>query len=112
MSEPLAYLAGALSLVGAIFGLLAAIGIVRMPDLYTRMHAATKAGTIGGGAVFLAVGAGFADGAVLVRSLIGIVFLALTTPVSAHLLARAAHLSGHQSESINEVDELQNNTKS
>jgi multicomponent Na+:H+ antiporter subunit G len=111
MSAALAYLAGTLLLVGAVFGLLAAIGIVRMPDLYTRMHAATKAGTIGGGAVFLAVAAGFADGAVLARALIGIIFLTLTTPVSAHLLARAAHLSGYRTESINEMDELQNNTK-
>ena len=42
----LQYIAAAFVLVGAVFGLLAAIGIVRLPDLYTRLHAASKAGVV------------------------------------------------------------------
>lgn len=107
MSSLLAYAAGTLALIGAAFGLLAAIGIIRMPDLYTRMHAATKAGTFGGGMVFLAVAIGFADGAVALRSVIGILFVALTTPVAAHLLARAAYLAGYSPDSITKINDLE-----
>jgi len=86
--------AGLLVLGGAGFCLIAAIGVARFPDLYVRMHAATKAGTLGAGLVFLAVALlGFELGVVL-RALAAILFLFLTAPVGAHLLARAAYASG------------------
>lgn len=90
------YLGGILLLLGATFSLLAAIGVLRLPDLYTRLHAASKAGAVGGGLVLLAVALVSLDGAVAIRAIIGVLFLLLTTPVSAHLLARAAYISGYQ----------------
>jgi multicomponent Na+:H+ antiporter subunit G len=45
------YLGSALLLLGALFSLIAAIGVLRLPDLYTRMHAASKAGAVGGGLI-------------------------------------------------------------
>lgn len=78
---------------GALFSLLAAVGILRLPDVYTRMHAASKAGTVGSGLLLVAAGLGSQDPAILIRALAGFVFFILTAPVSAHLLARAAHLS-------------------
>lgn len=78
---------------GSIFALLAALGLIRLPDVYTRMHAASKAGTIGSGLLLIATGLGSEDPAILVRAIAGFVFFILTAPVSAHLLARAAHLS-------------------
>ena len=85
----------ALMIVGALFSLIAAIGLNRLPDLYTRMHAASKAGTVGSGLLLLAVGLHAADVATFGRAVAGIVFFVLTTPVSAHLLARAAHKVGY-----------------
>ena len=84
-----------LMIVGALFSLIAAIGVNRLPDLYTRMHAASKAGTVGSGLLLLAVGLHAADIATFGRALAGIVFFVLTAPVSAHLLARAAHKVGY-----------------
>ncbi|SMQ60925.1 multicomponent Na+:H+ antiporter subunit G [Devosia lucknowensis] len=100
------YLGGTLLVVGALFTLLAAIGVVRLPDLYTRMHAASKAGAVGGGLILLAVAVLSQDAAVSVRAIIGVVFLLLTTPVSAHLLARASYLSGYKPSSETLIDEL------
>jgi multicomponent Na+:H+ antiporter subunit G len=95
MIAELARYAGALLLLaGALFGLIAAIGVLRLPDLYTRLHAASKAGAVGGGLILLAVALVSFDGAIALRALIGIVFLLMTTPVSAHLLARVHYKSG------------------
>jgi multicomponent Na+:H+ antiporter subunit G len=89
-------IAALLVVAGAVFSLLAAIGIVRLPDLYTRLHAASKAGLVGAGLVLLAVAFAALDLAVIFRAIAGVIFLFLTTPISAHLLARAAFLTGQQ----------------
>ena len=91
MEALLQYIAAALVLGGSVFGLLAAIGIVRLPDLYTRLHAASKAGVVGSGLILLAVAMISTDPAVVLRAILGIVFLLLSTPIAAHLLARAAY---------------------
>lgn len=88
------YIGGLLLLSGATFSLLAAVGVLRLPDLFTRLHAASKAGVVGGGLVLLAVGVISMDAAIWVRAVIGVLFLVLTTPISAHLLARASYLAG------------------
>ena len=89
------YVAAVLILVGSIFALTAAIGLVRLPDLYTRMHAASKAGTLGSCAVLLALAVHADDPAISLRALAGIVFFLLTVPISSHLLAKAAHAAGY-----------------
>lgn len=101
-----AYLGCALLLVGSTFTLLAAIGVLRLPDLYTRMHAASKAGAVGGGMILLAVAIVSLDVSVALRAIIGAGFLLLTTPVSAHLLARVSHRGGYHSEVNMVIDEL------
>lgn len=83
-----------LMLVGATFMLLAAIGIVRLPDLFTRMHAATKTSTLGAGSMFLAVAVFFGELGIITRALLVIAFLFLTIPVSAHMIARAGYITG------------------
>ncbi|MDL2403850.1 monovalent cation/H(+) antiporter subunit G [Rhizobium mayense] len=85
-----------LLLAGALFSLVASIGIIRLPDLYSRMHAASKAGTVGSGLLLLAVGVHSQDLPILARALAGFVFFVLTAPISAHLLARAAHVAGQR----------------
>jgi multicomponent Na+:H+ antiporter subunit G len=81
-------------LVGAILMLLAAVGALRMPDLPMRMHATTKAGALGSGLIMLAVAVMFADTAVSARVLAIIVFIMLTAPVAAHVIARAGYFVG------------------
>ena len=100
----LAYAGAVLIVAGSVFGLLAAIGILRLPDLYTRMHAASKAGAVGGGLILLAMAVVAWDGAIFPRAILGILFLLLTTPVSAHLLARAALRSGQVPALISNTD--------
>ena len=100
------YLGCALLLAGSAFALLAAVGVLRLPDLYTRMHAASKAGAVGGGLILLAIALISLDGSVAARAIIATGFLLLTTPVSAHLLARVSHRGGYQSGANMEVDEL------
>lgn len=91
---------------GALFALVAAVGVNRFPDLYTRMHAASKAGTIGSGLLLLAVGIHSADISILARTIAGFFFFILTAPISAHLLARAAHIAGYKLCDLSVTDEL------
>ena len=75
------YAAGVLIIVGSIFALVAAIGLLRLPDVYSRMHAATKAGTLGSGLMMIALAFVAEDFAAVTRALAGIAFIVLTGPV-------------------------------
>lgn len=80
-------------MVGAAFALLAAVGVLRMPDVFTRMQASTKASTLGLGCLLLGAGLQFGDFSSLVRLASIGAFILLTTPVAAHVTARAAYLA-------------------
>lgn len=69
----------------------ASLGILRMPDLLIRMHASTKAGTVGAGMIFTAVALHFGDTVSVSLSVLTIIFLLVTAPVAAHAIARAAY---------------------
>ena len=99
-------IAALVMVIGALFSLLAAVGLLRLPDLYTRMHAASKAGVVGAGLILLAVALVSFDAAVALRAMLGIIFLVLTTPVSAHLLARAAYQAGVGLADQTSIDDL------
>ncbi|UJQ95760.1 monovalent cation/H(+) antiporter subunit G [Mariluticola halotolerans] len=103
----LQYVAAILMICGSVFSLLAAVGILRLPDLYTRMHAASKAGTMGAGLLFAAIAVVALDGSVLLRAIAGFAFLLLTAPVSAHLLARAAYLAGYSPSELTKINDLE-----
>lgn len=96
----------ALLLIGGAFLLLAAIGIVRMPDLYSRIQAATKAATLGVGCIILALAIHFEDLGLTVRALLVIAFLFLTQPVAAHMIGRAAYFVGVPLWEHTIIDEL------
>lgn len=93
MSNLLGWLASALVLAGALISLLGAIGILRLPDSYSRMHAASKAGVLGAvlllGAVALA-----SSGELALEALAGLLILLASAPLAAHAIARAAHRAG------------------
>lgn len=107
-SEASLYLTGVLCLVGAFFVLVAAIGVLRLNDLYMRMHAASKAGTLGSGVLLVALAFYSQDSSVVLRALAGVVFFLLTAPVSAHLLARAAYTIGYEPCDLTKEDALSN----
>lgn len=95
-----------LILAGAGFSLVASIGLNRFPDVYSRMHAASKAGTVGSGLLLLAVGLHSGELSVLARALAGFFFFVLTAPVSAHLLAVAALKAGYSMTSRTVSNEM------
>lgn len=81
-----------LLLVGGAFALLGSVGLARLPDFFMRLHGPTKATTLGVGAIVLAslVHVGPEEGGFSLRELAITLFLFITAPVTAHLLAKAA----------------------
>lgn len=92
--------------IGSGFTLVAALGLIRLPDVYTRMHAASKAGTLGSGVVLIALGIEAGDTGTLTRSLAGVAFFLLTAPISAHLLAKASYAVGYRLSDLSVMDEM------
>ena len=99
-------LAGVLILIGSGFCLVAALGIVRLPDTLTRMHAATKAGTLGAGLLIIGAAVFFQDLGVTLRAVTIIGLVVLTAPVAAHLIGRASYESGVALSDRTWIDEL------
>ncbi len=85
-------IAAVLIVGGTLFMFVAAVGLLRLPDLYTRMHAVTKAGTLGVGLVLVAAAVAFGEVSVTARALVALLFVFLTAPVSAHMIGRAGYL--------------------
>lgn len=89
------YIGAFLILIGSVMAVISAIGILRLPDVYTRPHAATKSSTL---AVLLSLTGTFiyfwaSENFISVRLLLGIMFVFLTAPVAGHLITRAAYRS-------------------
>jgi len=80
--------------MGSAFILLAAVGVVRFPDVFMRIHAATKAGTLGLATIAAAVALHFDSAVVTFEAILIIFFILLTAPVAAHVIGRVAYLSG------------------
>ena len=78
-------------LAGSAFALLAAVGVMRMPDVFTRMQASTKASTLGLGCLLVGAALQLGDFASFIRVVSIGAFTLLTTPVAAHVIARAAY---------------------
>lgn len=87
-------LAGVLLVLGAAFMLLAGVGLVRLPDLYLRMSATSKAATLGASLVLLGAALHFGTAAVAGRATVIVAFLFLTAPVAAHAIGRAGYRRG------------------
>ena len=97
-----------LSLVLAGFGvlmiLLAALGLIRLPDVYMRSHAAGKAATLGVCCVLLGTAWGMGGSGALLRALLSVAFLFVTIPVGAQLIARAALRNGARPHPDTRID--------
>lgn len=101
-------LAAAVLLVGTFLVVVTCIGLIRFPDVFCRMHAAGKAGTLGISLVIAAAIFFFLphDWSVPLRGLLAIFFQFLTAPAATHLLARAAYMTDYPLTERTEVDEL------
>jgi multicomponent Na+:H+ antiporter subunit G len=84
------WIAGGLVLAGGGFALIAGLGVLKLPDVLTRMHASTKAGTLASLLILVAVAIEFQTLTVTAKAIAAILFLMLTAPLAAHLLGRSA----------------------
>jgi len=98
--------AAVLVILGSLFALVSAVGMLRLPDTLIRMHAATKAGTLGAGLILAAVAMGYGAVGMTLRALMTMAFLLLTAPVAAHLIGRAAYRAGVKLSPRTWVDQL------
>lgn len=100
------WIVGALAIIGAFFVFVAGLGVFRLPDIYLRMHAATKASSLGVG--LMLVGLIFMEPTVpvIVKSVLMILFVFLTAPIAAHMLGRAAYLHNTKIWERTKVDEM------
>lgn len=80
--------------LGTLFILLAAVGILRMPDLFLRISVTTKAATLGVGMVLIGMTLYFSDVSIGTRAIAIILFLLLTAPIGAHLIGRSSYFVG------------------
>ncbi len=101
-----------LLIAGGTFAAVAGIGLLRLPDVLLRMHASTKAGTLGVGLMVIGVAIHFGDLMVTTKAILIILFLLLTAPVAAHLIGRAAYRSGALLSSRTVIDEGQGRIES
>jgi multicomponent Na+:H+ antiporter subunit G len=93
--------------LGAVVVLIAAIGIVRMPDFYLQLSVTVKAATLGIGLLLAAAAVFFADVSVSTKVLAITFFLVLTAPVAGHMIGRAAYLIGTKLWKGSVLDELE-----
>jgi len=109
MSAVAEFTVAALILLGAVFALLGSVGLARLPDFFTRLHGPTKATTLGVGAMVLASAIHFTatQPGWSLHEIAVTVFLFITAPVTAHLLAKAA-LHRHTIENRKDVDGAEN----
>ena len=80
--------------VGLLFDFFGALGLVRLPDVYNRLQAATKCVTLGTCFILIGVALGGGSAQLAVGAILCAVFVLLTSPVGAHALARGSHLGG------------------
>ena len=99
-------LVSVLLLVGAAFMVLAAIGVLRLPDLPTRMHATTKAGALGAMMTMGGVAFYFGDSTVAARAVAIVIFIFLTAPIAAHVIGRAGYFTGTNLELPSSYEEV------
>ncbi|MGF1637817.1 MAG: monovalent cation/H(+) antiporter subunit G [Cyclobacteriaceae bacterium] len=92
---------------GALFIFLAAVGLVRMPDLYLRISVTTKAATLGIGLILVASAVYFNELSVTSRVVAIILFILLTAPVGAHMIGRASYFRGIKMWKKSVMDDLE-----
>lgn len=104
-------ISGLLLIIGSTFMLIASIGIIRFPDFLMRMHASTKAGSLGASALMIGASLMFPTTEVFTRAITTVIFILMTAPVAAHVIGRAAYHIGVDIWEGTLVDELREDMK-
>jgi multicomponent Na+:H+ antiporter subunit G len=99
-----------LAAIGVIFMLISAVGLVRLPDVFSRMHAAGKATTVGVSCLLLGAGVYFWNDNLLLRAIVLIALIFATSPISTSAMARAAYRTGGARSLHLRIDEMQDKT--
>lgn len=102
--ETLKIIGAFITLIGSLFILFAAIGLLRMPDVYNRIQAGTKASTLG--SILTLLGIGLYHPEWLLKIGLLILFVVISNPVSSHVLGRAAHFAGIPLSKRTHIDKL------
>lgn len=92
--------------LGVFFIFVASLGVLKLPDVYSRMHAASKASSLGMGLILIGAALEFGSIDAIVKCVLTLIFIFLTTPIAAHMLGRAAYLSGAKTWERTRIDEL------
>lgn len=90
---------------GAFFMFVASVGVLRLSDFYSRIHAPTKAATLGLFFLLIAVVLTLQEAVVVTKALLAILFIAATAPVGAHILSRAGYRNDVPRDPATELDE-------
>lgn len=98
--------AGICIVTGCLLGLIAAIGLLRLPDVLSRMHAATKPQVLGVVLVMIGVALRLHDSVDVWMVVLVAAFQVLTAPIAAHLVGRLAYRTRHMRRDLLDVDEL------
>ncbi|UII30589.1 monovalent cation/H(+) antiporter subunit G [Fulvivirga ulvae] len=97
--------------LGALFILLASVGLIRLPDIYTRMHATTKAPTLGIMLMLTGLCIYFPSFPTVIKSLLILIFIFLTIPVASHMIGRSAHMMNTKKWKSTSRDDLEKSRK-
>ena len=92
--------------IGTLFIFIASIGMLRMSNLLIRIHAATKASTLGVGLILIGAAIHFYTWAISIETILIIWFILMTTPIASHLMARASYFSNIKLTDSTFIDEL------
>ncbi|WP_292294200.1 monovalent cation/H(+) antiporter subunit G [Marivita sp.] len=87
-------IAGSLIILGGLFAVIGALGLVRMPDVLIRMHASTKIGTLSTGLILAGCAVVFATPEIIIRVIAIVLFILLTAPIGAHMMGRSVLSTG------------------
>lgn len=101
-----------LSTIGALFILIAAIGIVKMPDFYSRLSVTIKAATLGLGCILIAAALFFKEFQVTTKAMAIIFFVFITSPVAGYLIGKVAYVNGTKLWKNTIIDEMKNDPDS
>nr|WP_297306337.1 monovalent cation/H(+) antiporter subunit G [uncultured Flavobacterium sp.] len=98
--------------IGAIFILIASIGIYKMPDFYARLSVTIKAATLGVGSILIGAALYFTEFSVTTKTIAIILFLFLTAPVAGYLIGKVAYVNGTKLWKHSIIDEMKNDPDS
>jgi multicomponent Na+:H+ antiporter subunit G len=104
------FIAEAMIVLGALLMLLAAVGVLRLPDVFSRMHAGTKAASLALALILVAAAVLTPDAVARVKLVVAVAFQFFTAPVAAHLIGRAAYRAGVPLYEQTRFDELRGHT--